>query len=701
MCPSEACPAIGPICGKQTRPPICYHPDVPRLLLTLLVGVVLLGVPVAGQNSVARPAVPVSADRAAIDRAIAAVYPSLVRISVVALQWTGGRELKLEASGSGTIVTADGFVVTNHHVAGRVQRIVCTLPSNEEVPAELIGTDPLSDIAVLKLTPVTPRTFPAARFGSSAALRQGDVVLAMGSPLALSQSVTRGIVSNLNMMMPSAFGNALGLLDGEDVGSVVKWIGHDAAIYPGNSGGPLVNLAGEIVGVNEISFGLGGAIPADLAKSIFEAIKREGRVRRSWIGIEMQPRVSGMTTAGALISWVAPKSAAEAAGLKTGDLLMRVNSAPVDVKFAEQLPAVNQLLFGLTIGKPAALVVRRDGKDITANVTPAERPVASSMPTALNAWGLVGADISASEAREMGRATTDGIRVVNLRPGGPSEQAKPPLSRGDVIVEVDGQPVWAVADLNTRTQAALGAKPKASVLVGFDRGLERRLTVIEIGQPRVDPPPSEASKAWVPVNVQVLTPTLAERLGLKGKTGVRVTRVLDSASPLKVGDIILAIDGEPVRATAPNDEEVFAAAIRRYRIGSTVTLTVYRANSESPLPVVLGTSPRLAREMLDYTDQDFEFRARNVAASDQDDPRFGHEVTRGVIVESVSQGGWAALARMQVGDLILAVDGRTVANVDELAARMKEVVARRPPAVVFHLRRGIRTLFIEIKPSWK
>jgi serine protease Do len=332
----------------------------------------------------------VSADRAAIDRAIAAVYPSLVRISVVALQWSGGRELRLEASGSGTIVSADGFVVTNHHVAGRVQRIVCTLPSNEEVPAELIGTDPLSDIAVLKLKPGKPRTFPVARFGTSSTLRVGDVVLAMGSPLALSQSVTRGIVSNKDMTMPVAYGSPLGLLDGEDVGSIVKWIGHDAAIYPGNSGGPLVNLAGEIVGVNEISFGLGGAIPADLAKSVFESLKRDGRVRRSWTGVEVQPRVGEMNDPGALVSWVAENSPAEAGGVKTGDLLVKINDSPIDVKFAEQLPAVNQLLFGLAIGKPARLVVRRDGKEITVSVTPMERPVASSLPDGARALGRRG-----------------------------------------------------------------------------------------------------------------------------------------------------------------------------------------------------------------------------------------------------------------------------------------------------------------------
>src|SRR5262249_49366418 len=154
-------------------------------------------------------------------------------------------------SGSGTIISADGFVVTNHHVAGRPRRIMCTLSTHEEVPADLVGTDPLSDIAVIKLHPDKPRGVPVARFGDSDKLARGQSVLAMGSPLALSQSVTLGIVSNLEMIMPQSSGGDL--LDGEDVGTIVRWIGHDAAIYPGNSGGPLVNLAGEIVGVNEIS----------------------------------------------------------------------------------------------------------------------------------------------------------------------------------------------------------------------------------------------------------------------------------------------------------------------------------------------------------------------------------------------------------------------------------------------------------------
>jgi serine protease Do len=673
-----------------------------RSLLTCLVSLSLPAI-AAGQpaQAPASPPAPIS-DRAAIDRAIAAVYPSLVRIFVVTLDQAGGRELKREVAGSGTIISADGYVVTNHHVAGRARRIMCTLSTKEEVPADLVGTDPLVDIAVIKLHPAKPRVFPVARFGGSTTLRSGDTVLAMGSPLALSQSVTKGIVSNTQMIMPQFGPAGLGLLDGEDVGSIVRWIGHDASIYPGNSGGPLVNLLGQIVGVNEISYGLAGAIPGDLAKSVVDAIIRDGRVHRSWTGIEVQARVGQDTLPGALIAWVAEKSPAEAAGARAGDVLVKVNDTAVDVKFAEQLPPVNQVLFGLPIGKPSRLLVRREGKDVALSIVPIERPVASSIASELRPWGLAVANLSGSEAREMGRESTDGVRVVSLRPGGPSQQAKPPLERDDVIVEVEGQPVRDVAELEARTKALAGpdGKRRSSVLVAIDRGRERRLTVVEIGNPVTNDPPMDASKAWVPVNVQVLTPPLAEHLGIKGRTGVRVTRVIDGKTPLKVGDVILAIDGDPVRASAPADEDLFASAIRRARIGSTANLSVFRNGAEISVPVILAATPRQAREMKPYVDSDFEFKVRNVVETDRNDPKLA-TLPVGVIVESVSEGGWAALAHLLGGDVILNVQGHAISNVDELQAQMDEIRAKHPASVVFGIRRGIRTTFIEIQPTWK
>jgi S1-C subfamily serine protease len=200
--------------------------------------------------------------------------------------------------------------------------------------------------------------------------------------------------------------------------------------------------------------------------------------------------------------------------------------------------------------------------------------------------------------------------------------------------------------------------------------------------------------------VQVLTPPLAERLKLTGRTGVLVTRVIDDTSGLKAGDVILAIDGEPVTATNPGDEEVFAAAVRRYRIGMTLPLTVSRGGSELTLPVKLSASPKPPREMAHYPDPDFEFVARDLTEADRDGQKVPGS-TRGVMVEDVSRGGWADLAQLEQGDIILSVDAKPVVTVAELEAAMKEIASRKPAHVILHVRRGVRTRFIELQPSWK
>src|SRR5215207_4111256 len=312
---------------------------------------------------------------AAVEAALAKVAPSLVRIHVVSVSHADGREIKREASGSGTIITPEGHVVTNHHVAGKTRAIICTLPTKEEVPADLVGTDPLSDIAVLKLKPSKPRTFPVARFGDSSTLKVGDRVLALGSPLALSQSVTMGIVSNTEMIMPGMFWpfNRM-TLDGEDVGSIVRWIGHDAAIFGGNSGGPLVNMKGEMVGVNEISLGLAGAIPADLALEVATALMKEGRVRRGWIGLEVQPLLkSAGTSRGALVGGTIEGSPAARAGFVSGDVLTKLGLSEINVRFGEEIPLFNRLVMRLPIGRPVQAVVLRNGVEKTLTVTPDDR----------------------------------------------------------------------------------------------------------------------------------------------------------------------------------------------------------------------------------------------------------------------------------------------------------------------------------------
>jgi serine protease Do len=277
--------------------------------------------------------------QATVDRAVERTYRSLVRITAVSEEAGSGHMEKRLGVGSGVIISEEGHLITNHHVAGKGMRLRCRLHDGEEVDAWLVASDPLTDLAILKLDLTRRKGGDAlvpARLGDSEKLSIGEVVLAMGSPAGVSQSVTKGIVSNLQLMLPS-FSRAELREEGEAVGSVVRWIGHDAVIFPGNSGGPLVNLEGEVVGINEIAFGsLGGAIPSNLAREIADQLIRHGRVERSWTGIEAQPRSrNDGCDRGALVGGVMPGSPAAAAGLLPGDVLLEYDGEPVDVRIPE------------------------------------------------------------------------------------------------------------------------------------------------------------------------------------------------------------------------------------------------------------------------------------------------------------------------------------------------------------------------------
>lgn len=676
-------------------------------MIRVCVSAAVIGLILAG-DAIAQPRDPGAngVQSAAIESALSRVAPSLVRIHVVSISHADGREIKREASGSGTIITAEGHVVTNHHVAGKTRSIICTLPTKEEIPADLVGTDPLSDIAVLKLRPAKPRSFPVARWGDASTLKVGDRVLALGSPLALSQSVTMGIVSNTEMIMPGLFWpyNRM-TLDGEDVGSIVRWIGHDAAIFGGNSGGPLVNMQGEIVGVNEISMGLAGAIPADLAREVANALIKDGRVKRGWIGLEIQPLLkSSAGSRGALVGGTIADSPAAKAGFKSGDVLLALGGRDVSVRFAEEIPPFNQLIMRLAPGTPVDALVRRDGREMTLRVTPATRESAEAQVREVTPLGITASNLTSWSAKELRRDSTGGAHVRGIRPGAAADDAKPSLQADDVILSVDGE---AVKDADTLISLAdrlvRGRTQPLPVLVAFDRRGERMLTVLELARPGLQDPGMEARKAWIPVTVQSLTPELAEKLGVKGRTGVRVTRVIGSsaaASGLEVGDLLLAVDGDPVEASQPSDADVFETMIRQRKIGSTVTLTTMRGNEERAVKVTLGSSPRLPREMKKYEDPNFEFRARDVA--DMDRVQLGVPAAeKGVLVEAVREGGWAALAHLADGDVILAADGEVMADVAALQKKMEAIAAAKPSSVVMHVRRGFRTFFVEMQTGWK
>ena len=307
-------------------------------------------------------------------------------------------------------------------------------------------------------------------------------------------------------------------------------------------------------------------------------------------------------------------------------------------------------------------------------------------------------------AKEMKLADRDGVLVCSLGSGGPGGEAKPGLQPDDVIKTVAGKPVNNVADLVQLT-CGLTKDKKAPVptAVEFTRGRERFVTVVKVGIRDEEDPDREAWKVWLPVAVQIISPEMAEQLGTKGVTGVRITQVYPdstaAAAGLQAGDLVLAIDGEKVAASQPGDEEVFANRIREYRAGDKPVLTILRAGKSLELPVELVQSPPVEREMRKYKELHFEFTARDLSFFDRVHDDLPKDL-RGARVAEVKTGSWAALGNLQVNDIIQFVNDAPVANVADLQTRMEAVSSQKQKFVVLRVLRGIHTQYLELQPDW-
>lgn len=640
------------------------------------------------------------------DPMLARTFPSIVRIEAIRLRPSDGRLTKQWTGGSGVIISAEGHVVTNCHVTEDGDYFRCYLFDGSHVDAKRVGEDALTDLAVLQLDLAQrpPGAVPlvVAKFGDSDRLSAGDPVFALGSPGFLSQSVTRGIVSNPSLVLPEQTAGKM-ILRGEDVGTLVRWILHDARIFGGNSGGPLVDARGEIVGINEIGvFNLSGAIPGNLARIVVDRIVRQGRVVRGWSGLTVQPRLEaeGQGT-GVIVADVASASPAAGAGLRPGDLVLACDGRAIEGAEEKAVAHFNRLEASQLPGHDFEVEFVRAGAKQKVRFKLAPREPAQADDVELRSWGAVVRDLTSNVVRDERLPSGRGVWLENIRPAGPCGQAEPTLRRQDVLIAVDGKPVGSVQELRALTETLLADAPnrKRAVLASIRRDGAVLNSVVELQESYERNPPQLARKAWLGAASQPLTPKLAGRLGIKAEGGARLTRIYPGTEAekagLKVGDVILALDGVEVTARRPEDSDVLARQIRQYKSGAPAVFAIWREGRKAEVTVKLEEQPTPTTEMPWWEDRDLEFSARDIAFDDRVRLQLPPE-TGGVLVESAVPAGWAALAGLRSDDVIETADGARIANVAGLKeARGRAAGSGQAWWVLLVQRRG-QNLFVEI-----
>jgi serine protease Do len=360
----------------------------------------------------------------------------------------GGRDRAYtsQSLGSGFVWSSDGIIVTNNHVVEGASRITVNLNDGSQLPARLIGVDPDSDLAVLR---VEAKNLVAAPVGTSSDLLIGETVVAVGNPFGLSGTVTTGVVSAVGRSVPSQ----------EEGRTFTDFIQTDASINPGNSGGPLLNIEGKVIGINVAIYtqaqGIGFAIPVDRARKVIQDLLRFGEVHSAWIGAvtatvtpEEAKRLGIRATRGAIVARVFNGSPAESAGLRAGDVITSVDGRPVDSR-----ESFSTMTATATAGRPLTITIQRDGDRRDVQLRPTDPPEGLGLRILEEIAGLRVAD-------ESRRVIIDDV----LRG---SRSAQIGLAQGDLIVGVNGAEVRSTRELN---HELIKSAERSSIVLSVARG---------------------------------------------------------------------------------------------------------------------------------------------------------------------------------------------------------------------------------------
>lgn len=413
------------------------------------------------------------------------IFPAVVRLDVAQEVYENGKRTLRRGIGSGVIIDESGRILTNFHVAGRAAEIHVTLYNKERVPGWLVGDDHWTDLAVVQLDmdEVKKRgiTLNHAELGRSDTLKVGQDVVAIGTPFGLARTMTLGIVSNNER----TFYPQNQTIDEYETGRFSNWIQMDTPIAPGNSGGPLVDLDGRVVGINTRGIpgqSLNFAIPIDTAKEVAAEIirsadgKNKGRVERADLGIDLKPLQDLETfydidiNKGVLVNSVDRGSPAAKAGIRPQDIILSIDGKPTNVRFPEEIAPARQMIARLPLHQPVTIELLRNGKPMTFSVKPVKLESAVGEEREAKAWGMSVREVTRAYANDRQLDDDLGVVITSLSRGAPGDKAE--LKEGDVIRAINGKPV---ADLEAFFKAfneiTEKKEPRVLLQVARNRGV--------------------------------------------------------------------------------------------------------------------------------------------------------------------------------------------------------------------------------------
>jgi len=651
-----------------------------------------------------------------------AVLPHVVSILVVRQDFAAGEARLSLSGGTGTIVSPDGFIATNAHVTENGTRFRVVLNDQREFPAVLVGSDPISDLAVLKLQAPAGVRFGFATFANDlSTLKPGDTILAMGAPWGMRDSVSAGVINHVSRLMVSLFEDEAdyeqSLNATQSTARYYAWIQHDASISPGNSGGPLVDLAGRVVGVNTRGNVLGGdmafSIPAPIAASVVNALIKDGKVTRSDFGFNVRSLRGTDLIEGVLISGVDRESFAEKAGLKPGDLLLSVDGKAITLAEPESVPDFRRALAERPIGSVMKLGVRRAQRPLEIAVVSVSQTDQKPDEQEIAHWGISVGEITPDVVRMRYLDSDAGVLVAGLRTGGPAGTAQPPLQIGDRITHVNAKAVQAISDFKTLAGSLPEHSPKKapieqaepdSVTLSVDRAGNRLLVLLTPAPKRVIPPVNpELSKAWAGWEVQPIPGTLATQLNL-AEAGFRVTRLYPKGpaelAGVQIGDLITATGANSVKPSGLKETSALDLRVRNALMAEPLKITVLRAGETKTLALALVEKPNPAETVDRLWNDDLSTQLRELTFFDRIERKLKAS-QNGVVVERVENGGYGGLAHLREGDLLVRMGEQDISDLASFGTALAVAQSTKVTKLSFLVMRGTGTRLLFVESPWK